>query len=67
MDYLTDNQCTIKQILCLENNKFNLAIDNIKKDDENHHISLMLIKIRKIIRVEEIQGKNKYNNILQLI
>ena len=50
MDYLTDNQCTIKQILCLENNEFDLAIDNIKKDAENHHISLMLIKIREIIK-----------------
>lgn len=50
MDYLTVNQCTIKQILCLGNNEFDLAIDNIKKDAENHHISLMLIKIREIIK-----------------
>ena len=50
MNYLTENQCTIKEILCLENNEFNFVIDNIKKDAENHHISLMLIKIREIIK-----------------
>lgn len=50
MDYITENQCTIKQILCLENNEFDLVLDNIKKDAENHYISFMLIKIREIIK-----------------
>ena len=49
MDYLTNNQCTIKKILCLENNEFKLVLDNIKKDAENHYISLMIIKMREII------------------
>lgn len=50
MDYITEKQCTIKQILCLENNEFDLVLDNIKKDAENHYISFMLIKIREIIK-----------------
>ena len=49
MDYLTDNKATIKQILCFDNNNFNLAIDCIKNGAENHYISSMLIRMREII------------------
>ena len=49
MNYLTDNEYTIKHILCFEDSDFILAIDYIKNGAENHYISLMLIKIREII------------------
>lgn len=50
MNYLTENEYTIKQIVCSSENDFNSAIDYIKNGAENHYISLMLIKIKEIIK-----------------
>lgn len=50
MDYLTNKQCTIKQIICSNDVEFEFSIDYIKNGAENHYISLMLIKMRDIIK-----------------
>lgn len=49
MNYLTENEYTIKHILCFSDSDFKFAIDYIKNGAENHYISLMLIRIREII------------------
>ena len=50
MDYLTDNKCTINQIICSDDIEFKSTIDFIKNGAENHHISLMFIKMRDIVK-----------------
>lgn len=50
MNYLTDNKCTINQIICSDDIEFKSTIDFIKNGAENHHISLMFIKMRDIVK-----------------
>ena len=57
MDYLTNNQCSINQILCLENDEFSLVLENVKQGAENHYISSMLVKLREIIK-NNVSGNN---------
>jgi len=57
MDYLTDNESTIKSILCSNDNDFVAIIDNIKNGADNHYISSMLIKLKEII-VNNKPGSN---------
>lgn len=50
MDYLTKNECTIKDILCFENSEYEMTVNYIKNSAENHYISLMLEKMREIVK-----------------
>ena len=50
MDYLTENECTIKDILCFENSEYEMAVNYIKNSADNHYISLMLEKMREIVK-----------------
>lgn len=50
MDYLTNNESTIKEILCLDNVNFSDTLKYIQDGAENHYISLMLNKMRNIVK-----------------
>lgn len=50
MDYLTENECTIKDILCFENSEYEMVVNYIKNSADNHYISLMLEKMREIVK-----------------
>ena len=50
MDYLTNNESTIKEILCLDNVNFSDTLKYIQEGAENHYISLMLNKMRNIVK-----------------
>lgn len=49
MDYLSDNECTINNILCSNDYDFKIIIEYIRNGADNHHISSMLEKMREII------------------
>lgn len=49
MDYLSDNECTINNILCSNDYDFKTIIESIRSGADNHYISSMLEKMREII------------------
>lgn len=57
MDYLTENESTIKDIICLNSEEYVNTKNIIQNGAENHYITEMLDKIRNIV----INNKNGCN------
>ncbi len=62
MDYLTENESTIKDIICLNSEEYANTKNIIQNGAENHYITEMLDKIRNIV----INNKNG-SNILRYL
>lgn len=62
MDYLTNNEYTINKILCSSDAEFKDTIKFVQEGAENHYISLMLNKMRKVVK----QNKSGCNIIRYL-
>lgn len=62
MGFLTENECTIRDVLCSEDKEYDNYIELIKNGADNHYISDMLEKIRYIII-----NKKPAHNILRYL